>query len=104
MKQIDNDTVLGVWCLRGDQLNYPTLKFNSKNMIELGSKMDTVYTYIYNIRGDYLEIKKYNEKINKNHILKLTKDSLILDGLLENTVPQIYYRCENEIDSYLEEK
>ena len=56
--------------------------------------MDTSYIYGYNIEDNDLIILKYDTPKIRNKILKLTKDSLILETLLENKTKQVYYRCK----------
>ncbi|GHT17498.1 hypothetical protein FACS189429_1710 [Bacteroidia bacterium] len=97
IKQIDNNTIFGRWCATDEYSDYPHLTFNhiehDKYMI-FDCKIDTIFGYKYSFQKNYLLIKPSNKSNSKIRIIKLTKDSLILDGLLEYTIPQIYYRCD----------
>jgi hypothetical protein len=57
------------------------------------SRADTVYGCKYYVKNDRLAIVLWPDTVYQR-ILKLTKDSLILDGLLENKEVQRYFRCE----------
>lgn len=89
-----SDTIIGRWCLlNSNQLNYPTLTFGADSIAIFSSKMDTVYSFKYFVQGNYLNLVQPSTRVNKDRILKLTSDSLILETLLEHKINQVYYKC-----------
>ncbi len=92
-QSFDLEAIKGNWCLNKKQLNYPKLRFDDKSTLTLSSIGDTIYRYNYLIQGAFLSIQKDGKTI-KNKILKLNRDSLILEGLLEHTTIQKYSRCK----------
>lgn len=90
-----SDTIIGRWCLLNpNQLNYPTLTFGMDSIAIFSSKMDTVYSFKYFVEGNYLNLVQPSTKVNRDRILKLTSDSLILETLLEHKIKQVYYKCD----------
>lgn len=92
-QSFDLEVIKGNWCLNKKQLNYPKLRFDDKSTLTLSSIGDTIYRYKYSMQGAFLSIQKDGKTI-KNKILKLNKDSLILEGLLEYATIQKYSRCK----------
>lgn len=88
------DYIIGEWCLNVHQINYPSIQFTKDKTLLLKSLGDTIYRYQYYIKDHSLFIRKGN-KTTKIRIMKLTKDSLILNCLLENKSIQKYSRCYN---------
>ncbi len=89
----DLEIIKGDWCLNKKHINYPKLRFDHNGKLILSSTGDTIYRCNYAILGAFLSIQK-DEKTVRNKILKLDKDSLVLDGLLENIAIQRYGRCK----------
>ena len=96
IEQKQSTSIVGTWCLTTNGINYPTITFGNDSLATLGSKMDTVYSYKYYMKNGKLCLILPNAMVNKINIVKLTKDTLILGGLIENTTKQIYYRCNRQ--------
>jgi hypothetical protein len=92
-KEISMNDIYGNWCLVENQVNYPELIFNRDSTATLKSRADTIYFYRYFLEGNKLVIVKGEREKVENAILKLTPDSLIFSGLLENSKRQSYFRC-----------
>ena len=89
-----NSTIVGKWCLGSNEINYPTVTFGTNSMAVFSSRMDTVYTFRYYVQSNKLNLVQPTREINKDRILKLTKDSLVFETLLEHKTKQVYYRCK----------
>ncbi len=92
----NNSNIVGNWCLDSSllhQLNYPKITFLKNSTAVLSSRMDTVYVYIYYLHGNSIYFKT-NTNVNEFRIIKLTHDRVVFKNLFENTVEQIYYRCD----------
>lgn len=89
---IDNK-ILGRWCSKSSNADYPHLTFRQDGYVVFDCKVDTFFALKYTVNHNYLLVTPTNEPINKNKILKLTQDSLIFETLLEHKTRQVYYRC-----------
>ena len=86
--------LLGNWCLESvKQLNYPIITFKADSIAIFSSKMDTVYSFKYYQKDDFLNIVQSNNDIIKAKINFISKDSLVFETLLENNFKQIYHKC-----------
>jgi len=91
-----NNEIIGKWCLLNKyQLNYPKINFYKDSIAIFESKMDTVYSYKYYLKGKWLYLIQPNGRENKNKILFINKDSLVFTSLIENKNKQVYKRCFN---------
>jgi hypothetical protein len=88
---VDND-ILGKWLLVVNQVNYPSLIFKNDSTAIFNSMGDTIYRYKYHIEKTELILKDINGKETKDKILKLDKDSLIFETLIEHKIIQRYTR------------
>lgn len=78
--------ILGEWRLNTDQINYPLLRFDIDSSAVFSSRGDTIYYYIYYIKGDTLMLNNaYGGRIKT-----LTKEDLVFYDLLENGDEQVY--------------
>ena len=93
-------TLKGKWCVYTEKVNYPKIELGPKYRIVLMSRADTVYTYKYHLKKDKLGIILSLKDTVYHEILKLTKDSLILETFLENKEIQRYFRCETVETSF----
>ena len=90
-----NKSIVGEWCLDDNtQLNYPVIKFGVDSIAVFSSKMDTVYSFKYYKKGDYLHLVQPTGNIAKEKILYISKDSLVFKSLIENKTPQRYIKCK----------
>ncbi|HEV9036260.1 MAG TPA: hypothetical protein VGQ51_06570 [Puia sp.] len=87
-------SIVGLWCLSSSQPNYPTIRFQADSIAEFGSRLDTVYTFKYYLKGGYVNVMTGAGKMYRNKIVKLTDDSLVFQGLLELKQNQIYHKCK----------
>ena len=89
-----NKSIVGKWCLDDKtQLNYPVITFGIDSIAVFSSKMDTVYSFKYYKKNNYLHLVQPTGQIIKEEILYLNKDSLVLKSLMENKVLQKYTKC-----------
>ncbi len=88
--------IIGKWCSKVEQFNYPTITFTKDSLAVLSSSIDTIYYYRYFVNDNYLHLQNYENKKAEIQILRFTKDSLILVSLLENKGKQTYYKCGSE--------
>jgi hypothetical protein len=91
-----NDTIVGRWCSELTTADYPHLTFRQDGYVFFDCKIDTVFGLKYTIDNDYLVTSEIANQlaIKKNHIIKLTLDSLIFETLLDLKTTQAYYRCD----------
>lgn len=89
----DNVNIIGRWCLTANQINYPSIIFKEDSTCILNSLADTIYIFKYYLKDKDLYIIRNNNDVVINRVLKFTKDSLILESLLENKNIQTYYSC-----------
>jgi len=85
---------VGKWCLNDKtQLNYPVINFGTDSIAVFSSKMDTVYSFKYYKKENYLHLVQPTGNVIKEKILYLSKDSLVFKSLMENKAPQKYTKC-----------
>ena len=79
--EIEKEQVVeGTWYLN-QWTEFHTLTFDGYDLIA-DNNIDTIYRFQYQIAPDTLVLKDGWENIrHKNRIIKLTKDTLILDGI-----------------------
>src|SRR5688572_19009164 len=82
----------GEWCTYTNKINYPKIQLGANYRATLMSRADTIYGYRYYVKDNRLAIVIRPDTVYQQ-ILKLTRDSLVLDGLLENKELQRYFRC-----------
>lgn len=87
--------LVGRWCLIDNQINYPTLTFQSDSLAIFGSRGDTVYRFKYYVKAQTLYLIRPEGEIVQNKILNISNDSLRFESLLENKTVQAYYKCKN---------
>jgi hypothetical protein len=89
-KNIVNTELIGTWYLNKWDL-YHTLYIQDTTHIVIDNHIDTLFYYTYDIKGDTLNLyQKYEELVNHNRILKLTKDSLVFENFLDKADVQRY--------------
>src|ERR1700722_4554651 len=95
-KQMNNSSngIIGRWCAVSNTANYPHLTFRQDGYVIFDCKIDTVFGLKYSIHDNYLQLVPEMKPIARNKILKLSKDSLVLETLLEYKAQQVYYRCD----------
>lgn len=91
---ITDNKILGRWCSTSNTADYPHLTFEKDGYVIFDCKIDTVFGLKYSLDNNYLLVTPTDKPINRNKILKLTQDSLILETLLELQTKQVYYRCD----------
>lgn len=92
-KNILSKNIIGRWCLTVNQTNYPSITFREDSLAIFDSRGDTVYRFKYYLSESDLFLVQPTSEVRKNHILSLTKDSLIFETLLEHNTRQSYYKC-----------
>jgi hypothetical protein len=87
-----NSLIEGRWRLTIKyQTNYPTIEFTKGGAV-FNSLADTIYGFSCTLKkSDLILFDGVNPK-KHNRIIKLTKDSLIFENLLEYKTPQVYIR------------
>ena len=90
----NNNTFIGIWCSKSSAADYPHLSFRQDGYVVFDCKIDTIFGLKYSIHNNYLLLISKKNSIIKNKILKHTKDSLVLETLLDLQSPQIYFRCK----------
>lgn len=89
-----NKSLVGKWCLNDNtHLNYPTITFGIDSIAVFSSKMDTVYSFKYYKKNNYLHLVQPTGEVIKEKILYLNKDSLVFKSLIENKTLQKYTKC-----------
>jgi len=94
IENFNSDKIIGKWCASSNEGNYPSLTFKENGYAVFDSKIDTIYFFAYTLKENYLTILPLNEPDNRNRVLKLTNDTLILESLLENKYVQVFSRCK----------
>ena len=85
--------VEGTWYLN-QWAEFHTLTFDGYGLIA-ENNIDTVYRFQYQIAPDTLILRDGSENIrHKNRIIKLTKDTLILDGIGQLIERRTYTRTK----------
>jgi len=87
--------IVGRWCLTTNQTNYPSITFRNDSLSIFDSRGDTIYWFKYYVSNSVLWLIQPNGELNGNRIMKLSKDSLIFETLLEHQVKQSYFKCDN---------
>lgn len=82
--------ILGEWELSENQINYPSLQFNTDSSAVFRSRADTIYRFRYTIKGDSLILKDIDNKETINRIKNLDKSRLVFYNLLEHDKEQVY--------------
>lgn len=91
---VNNDLIIGRWCSSLNTADYPHLTFRQDGYAIFDCKIDTVFGLKYKIEGSHLLFISATKSIDRNKILELTQDSMILETLLELETKQVYYRCK----------
>lgn len=94
---INKNLIIGSWCLPKDKLkeiNYGRIDLSKDSVIVMRSRADTIYSFKFIVSENELLIVKSPTDTVKNHILKMTPDSLVLSSLMEKSSKQVYYRCK----------
>lgn len=85
-------SIIGTWILITNDVNYPSITFNSDSSAIFSSRGDTIYAYSYFVHNRHVILKDvYNERYMAGIIL-LTSDSLVLDHMPGKKEPQRHYR------------
>jgi len=92
---VQKEDLKGKWCSATDEKKYSTLYFVNDSTLQIGSKYDTVYYIQYKTMKSNLYLFLTDSSLKKSEILFLSKDSIILDRLLDNKGRQTYLRCEH---------
>ena len=87
-----NKDIVGKWILAVKQVNYPSLVFNTDSTAVFTSMGDTIYRFKYYVDKTELVLKDINEKVTRDKILKLDRDSLVFETLADNKQVQRYKR------------
>jgi hypothetical protein len=94
-KGIQEPDLIGTWCLTTKQINYPSISFKKDSIAIFTSLGDTIYSFKYYMNNKNLYLVNDN-RLTENKILKLTRDSLVFENLVEHNIRQIYYRCDGK--------
>lgn len=93
-KQVEQIFLEGTWYLNAEEL-YHKIYFQDSIHIGLDTHIDTIFFYTYKLQGDTLSLyDDYGDLVNHNIILKLSRDSLIFENLLDKVGVQRYVRWQ----------
>jgi hypothetical protein len=96
-KVITEDRLIATWVLVDDQIDYPVLDFNKSGAAKFWSRSDTIYYFSYQVDDNCLIL---NDGVNPisdcNKIIKLTKNTLVFENLLEHDKKQHYRRYQDK--------
>ena len=93
-QHFDQKKLVGRWVIIKNQINYPSLQFNSDSTAIFRSRADTVYYFNFLIKGDSLILKDINDNETINRIKRLDDAQLVFYNLLEHEKKQVYNRKE----------
>ena len=87
----DKQLIVGIWRSIDKASKYPSINFSSDSLASVGSTIDTVFWFRYQIKKNHLFLKS-GYKDSRNRILKLDQDSLTFYSFLDVNRKQSYYR------------
>lgn len=93
-KSATSENIIGRWCSASRVADFPHLTFRQDGYVIVDCKIDTVFGLKYTMKADCLLLERAN-RTEVSKILRLTRDSLILESLLGQQMRQEYYRCKN---------
>lgn len=92
-KKFSKQDILGTWYLNEWTL-YHTLRFTDTTVF-VDNHIDTIFTLKYSVDKDTLRTTPfYDNRQFANSIIKLTKDTLVLDGLINAKERRTYVRIK----------
>lgn len=83
--------IVGIWRSIDKASKYPSINFSLDTLASVGSTIDTVFWFRYQVKKKHLFLKSGSRE-SKDKILRLDQDSLIFDSFLDVNRKQSYYR------------
>lgn len=87
----NNSNFIGTWKTGQDEM-YNTLMVYDDSSMMIGNNIDTLYSCNYKISANSLIVFDGGTNMTMHKILKFTKDSFIVEGMMKNGDRMAYYR------------